>query len=165
MDVLIQEQWQRTKIKQGEQICLHLFLREDSSIVRTPEMPKEPSECGAFPYLYWCPPSRPVRFYSLPCFVFFFFPKEEEELPFRTKAFGKEIPSSCAASRVESFLCTYLSWHNEHTQTTGMHTAAFASPYGSCEEGVLSVAQVDCSMKRLVTFHAQCQCQHPPLLH
>lgn len=105
-------------------------------------MPKETPKCGVFLYLYWCPPLRPVRFYSLPSFVFFFFPKEEEEFPFRTKAFGKEIPSSCATSRVESFLCMYFSWHNEHIQTTGMHTAAFAGPYGSREQGVLSVAQV-----------------------
>lgn len=81
-------------------------------------------------------------------FCLFFFPKEEE-FPFRTKAFGKEIPSSCATSRMESFLCMYFSWHNEHIQTIGMHTAALAGPYGSREEGVRSVAQVNVAWRGL----------------
>lgn len=53
-------------------------------------MPKETPKCGVFLYLYWCPPVRPVRFYSLPSFVFFFPLKKKKNFHSEQKHLAKK---------------------------------------------------------------------------
>lgn len=110
-------------------------------------MPKETPECGAFLYLYWCPPLRPVRFYSLPCFVFFFLKKKNFHSEQKHLAKISQVLVQPAGWNLFS-ACTSVDTMNTYRrqECTQQH---LPGPYGSSEEGVLSVAQVDVAWRGL----------------